>query len=629
MTARSCFIELNNITAGLVRTTIPRLPPLPGFESYEEYQRQVELWKKWIQYERKDPLVLSKDDHNTLKNRIIYVYKQALMALRFCPEIWFDAGEYCFSNDMDDQGMEFLKQGIAANPESCLLCFKYAERLEATMPAEDGTGMEGVRRRGQAVRKPYEDLLNNLYTQVAKIQQREKEELARIDEMMPTSSSNRAGRRISNAGGEDDYGDDEDEDDDEDVDAVANRAAKEAQTQYVRDAARAQIQGMSKTISAVWINLMRAMRRIEGHGKIGDPATNIGGSRQVFADARKRGKITSDVYVASALIEYHCYKDPAATRIFERGMRLFPEDEEFALEYLKHLIAINDITNARAVFETFVGRVPAYKSKRVWHFFYDYESQYGDLGQIYKLEKRMGELYPNGKSRYVSHRLLMSHANCDILDPYFNRFTTRYSYNVINPSLYQPIISAPQQLRPKGMAPLPLPSLTTQSQQPEPIFTQTSTTSNSASASHQRRNEIPPSPKRNANDFDASDTENANSGSGHGRDHRPAKKVHRGDSPLKGAAGRRLDQQKQRLRNQRGGGDDGPRADGGRMAGAAAGPVSVIPDAVMFLLGIIPGAQSYNAVRFKPEAIVSLLRDVQLPQQAPPSRYTGGGPSYM
>jgi len=405
MTARSSYIELNNITAGLVRTTVPQLPPLPGCEGYEEYQKQVELWKRWIQFEKNDPLVLAKDDQVTLRNRIIFVYKQALMAMRFCPEIWFEAAEYCFTIDMDDQGTEFLKQGIAANPESCLLCFRYAERLEATMPAEDGTGMEGVRRRGQAVRKPYEELLNNLYAQVAKIQQRERDELARIEESNPTSSNaTRAGKRRSNAGGEGDYGDDEDEDDDEDVDAVANRAQKEAQTQYIKDGAKAQIQGMSKTISAVWVNLMRAMRRIEGHGKVGDPATNIGGSRQVFADARKRGKITSDVYVASALIEYHCYKDPAATRIFERGMRLFPEDEEFALEYLKHLIAINDITNARAVFETFVGRVPAHKSKRVWHFFYDYESQYGDLGQIYKLEKRMGELYPNGK--FLHNQLL-------------------------------------------------------------------------------------------------------------------------------------------------------------------------------------------------------------------------------
>lgn len=330
MTARSSLIELNNITGGLSRTTTPRLPPLPGFDGYEEYTKQVELWNKWIAWEKEDPLVLAKDDPNALRQRILYTYKQALMALRFHDELWYAAAEYCFSNGLENEGTEFLKQGMTANPESCLLHLKYAERLEAGLPVEDG--FDATRRRGQTVRKPYDDLLNNLYSQVAKIQQREKDELARLDEMMP-GRSNSPGRRMD---------DDDDDEDDEDIEAITNRAAKEAQTQYIKDASKAQILGMSKTISAIWIDLMRAMRRIEGHGKVGD---NGGGSRQVFADARKKGKITSDVYVASALIEYHCYKDPAATRIFERGMRLFPEDEEFALEYLKHLIAINDITS--------------------------------------------------------------------------------------------------------------------------------------------------------------------------------------------------------------------------------------------------------------------------------------------
>ena len=67
---------------------------------------------------------------------------------------------------------------------------------------------------------------------------------------------------------------------------------------------------------------------------------------------------------------------------------------------------------------------------------------------------------------------------------------------------------------------------------------------------------------------------------------------------------------------------------GGMMGMGGVGSLSVIPDAVMFLLGIIPGAQSYNAVRFKPEAIVSLLRDVQLPGQVPQGALGGMGVGY-
>lgn len=131
-----------------------------------------------------------------------------------------------------------------------------------------------------------------------------------------------------------------------------------------------------------------------------------------------------------------------------------------------------------------------------------------------------------------------------------------------------------------------------------------------------RRDNIAPSPKRSAVDFD-SDNDNRDA---YSRD-RPTKKVHRGDSPLKGAAGRRLDQAKQRMMNQRRDDGAGRTGEGSRMGGptGAAPNPNVIPDAVMFLLGIIPGSQSYNSVsmhvRFRPEAMVGLLREVQLPGQ--------------
>ncbi|KAL7271787.1 mRNA 3'-end-processing protein rna14 [Rhizina undulata] len=578
MTARSCLIELTNITKGLRRNTLPRLPPAPGYEGDDDWNTQVELWKKWIQWEKSDPLVLANDDPTALKTRIIYVYKQALMALRFWPEIWFDAAEYCFANQMNEQGTEFLKQGMAANPESCMLHFRYAEYLEANLPVEHGE--EGLVRKGQIIRKPYDDLLNVLYVQVGKIQQREKEELAKLEDggsypKSPTSV-------------------DDEEEDDDDADVVANKMQKESQIAAIKESSKAQVLTMSKTISSVWINLMRAMRRVQGHGKVNEP---LGGSRQIFADARKRGKITSDVYVASALIEYHCYQDPAALKIFERGMKLFPEDEDFALEYLKHLITINDITNARAVFETFVGRAPPDKCKRVYEFFYEYEAHYGELNQVYKLEKRMTELYPN--------------------DPFRNRFSKRYSYKAVDPCSYIPVVSPAQQCRPK---------LITHNIPHQSSDFPIPPTAPSNGRIH--------SPKRPAND-DLSDTSEQS---------RP-RKFQRGDSPLKGAAGRRLDQQKrvQQNRDRVFSDRDGRDRDGrdGRMGGyqyrdgqqqqqgpqgpqglqrQAQGyqvqnqpPPPTLPDQVMYLLSILPGADKYQAVKFRPEAMVGLLGSVTLP----------------
>lgn len=82
----------------------------------------------------------------------------------------------------------------------------------------------------------------------------------------------------------------------------------------------------------------------------------------------------------------------------------------------------------------------------------------------------------------------------------------------------------------------------------------------------------------------------------------PPRKAHRGDqqdfvrgvSPLKGAAGRRLDQQ--------------------RRGGASHTTATVtIPRDVSFLLGIIPPAHTYNAQRFNSSGMVRLLQDTTIP----------------
>lgn len=323
MTARSSYTELQNITRDLNRTTLPRLPPGPDYEGAVEFNQQVDTWKKWVTWEKADPLVLKEEDLPAFKARVLYVYKQALMALRFVPEIWFDAADFCFQNSMEAEGINLLKQSVEANPESCLLAFKLADRLEITSESE-----QDPKKRGSKVREPYDRLLDSLYELMVKARARESQDLARVEESFEN------------------YGVDgpsslADEDEDDDGNEKSKEAAKKSQIEALRKSHGVQIGLLSKTISYTWIALMRAMRRIQGKGKPGEMV----GSRQIFADARKRGRITSDVYIASALIEYHCYKDPAATKIFERGAKLFPEDENFALEYLKHLIDINDVTS--------------------------------------------------------------------------------------------------------------------------------------------------------------------------------------------------------------------------------------------------------------------------------------------
>jgi cleavage stimulation factor subunit 3 len=102
---------------------MPRLPPALGFDGDIEYMQQVDIWKKWIEWEKEDPLVLKDEDETLFKARILHVYKQAVMTLRFWPEMWFDAAEFCFANGLDEEGTAFLNDGTKANPESCLLAF--------------------------------------------------------------------------------------------------------------------------------------------------------------------------------------------------------------------------------------------------------------------------------------------------------------------------------------------------------------------------------------------------------------------------------------------------------------------------------------------------------------------------
>lgn len=326
MSAKSANIALDNITRNLKRTNLPRLPPAPGFDGDAEFREQVELWKKWIAWEKEDPLVLATDEPKVFKQRVMYCYKQALMALRFWPEIWVDAAEWCFQNDVREMeketGTEMLSQGIKANPESVLLAFKHADHIELNYPAKEGDTAEYA----LAVRKPFDDVLDTLYAMGDKVKEREKMEVATLKQAAAHDTSVAASI--------------EPNDDDDDEEKQPRKSATEERIQAIQQGYAAESQLLSRTISYVWIALARAMRRIQGKGSLAD-----GGLRKVFTDARQRGRLTSDVYVAVALLESVVYKDPVGAKIFERGARLFPSDESFMLEYLKFLHGKDDTTS--------------------------------------------------------------------------------------------------------------------------------------------------------------------------------------------------------------------------------------------------------------------------------------------
>jgi len=100
------------------------------------------------------------------------------------------------------------------------------------------------------------------------------------------------------------------------------------------------------------------------------------------------------------------------------------------------------------------------------------------------------------------------------------------------------------------------------------------------------------------------------------------RKIPRGESPLKGAAGRRLDAARRR--------------EGGssHLNVPQSIPPPSLPREVIFLLSIIPGAHTYRETRFNAERMVELLRNTDVnraagnqarpaPMPGPPS-FAGG-----
>ena len=313
-----------------------RLPPAPGFDGYEEHREQVAIWKRWIQWERTDPLVLKADNFSAYFKRVVYAYKQATIAMRFEPQFWYEAAEFCFSVGMESDGNSFLTQGIAANPESCLLAFMQADRTESTLPA--GSGDDYKDKCAAMVRPPFEKVLDALYDLLAQTEKRKKKSVERIEEKFAHTKE--------------EFPDDMDDDEIHQA-RQAREADRNGQVKAVETVIDTHISQIKKTLTFAWIALIRAMRRIQGKGRMVDKGSNdpkgrkwIGGLRESFEEARKRGRLTSDVYVAAALMEHYCYREAViAENIFGRGSRLFKNDPKFQLEHIKHLININDITS--------------------------------------------------------------------------------------------------------------------------------------------------------------------------------------------------------------------------------------------------------------------------------------------
>uniref|UniRef100_A0A2H1WFW9 SFRICE_002500 n=1 Tax=Spodoptera frugiperda TaxID=7108 RepID=A0A2H1WFW9_SPOFR len=87
MNARRVAKELETVTRGLNRN-MPATPPTAD----REEMKQVELWKKYITWERSNPL--RSEDTALVARRVMFAIEQCLLCLAHHPDVWHQAAQF-------------------------------------------------------------------------------------------------------------------------------------------------------------------------------------------------------------------------------------------------------------------------------------------------------------------------------------------------------------------------------------------------------------------------------------------------------------------------------------------------------------------------------------------------------
>ncbi|PLW18409.1 hypothetical protein PCANC_08861 [Puccinia coronata f. sp. avenae] len=371
MTARAALKEMKSLTDPLSR---PRVPVKPNWKRVNDH-KQLAQWKAYLAWEEKNPLDIS--DKNLLNSRIQYAFRQATMHMRFYPEIWYLSATHLQKNDKADEALAVLQSGLTANPTSIVLTYAIVEAHENF-------------KNYPACYAAFHSLIQYYHSEIDEINKTIEKEIAHGIPIIESKTSTTL------------------------PDGEAEQELTEEEKQCVKEEEqlrsnitalyKPKIDEFREAAASVWITEMRFARRTEG----------IKPARAVFTRARKAPYITSHVFEASAMMEYHWNKEPAvATKVFDLGLKSFSEDVNYVLQYLDFLITLNDDSNARALFEKTVSKIPPESARPLWRRWAAYEFIYGDKAASEKLNLRVAEIFPDWG---VVERLSDRHAYTDLGD---------------------------------------------------------------------------------------------------------------------------------------------------------------------------------------------------------------------
>ncbi|XP_038663737.1 cleavage stimulation factor subunit 3 isoform X3 [Scyliorhinus canicula] len=144
MNARRVAKEYETVMKGLDRNA----PSVPPQNSPQEAQ-QVDMWKKYIQWEKSNPL--RTEDQTLITKRVMFAYEQCLLVLGHHPDIWYEAAQYLEQSskllaekgDMNnaklfsDEAANIYERAISTLlKKNMLLYFAYADYEESRMKYE-------------------------------------------------------------------------------------------------------------------------------------------------------------------------------------------------------------------------------------------------------------------------------------------------------------------------------------------------------------------------------------------------------------------------------------------------------------------------------------------------------------
>ncbi|XP_032308727.1 protein suppressor of forked isoform X2 [Drosophila ananassae] len=336
MNARRVAKELEYHTKGLNRN----LPAVPPTLTKEEI-KQVELWKRFITYEKSNPL--RTEDTALVTRRVMFATEQCLLVLTHHPAVWHQASQF-----LDTSARVLTEKGVRSS-------------------------VSAIQRSSDPVVKQIEWILAFAFwhspsqdVQAAKIFA---DECANILERSINGVLNRNALLYF---------------------AYADFEEGRLKYEKVHSMYNKLLQLPDIDPTLVYVQYMKFARRAEG----------IKSARGIFKKAREDVRSRYHIFVAAALMEYYCSKDKEiAFRIFELGLKRFGGSPEYVMCYIDYLSHLNEDNNTRVLFERVLssGGLSPHKSVEVWNRFLEFESNIGDLSSIVKVERRRSAVFENLK----------------------------------------------------------------------------------------------------------------------------------------------------------------------------------------------------------------------------------------